>query len=159
VDYGFDSLACHDKAHQAFDVTYRRISSEYFWRGIYNDIYRYVASCHECQLTGPKKMTKSQPKLTSIVPPASIWSLVGIDLMGPYAETERGNKYVMVVKCYLSKFFIVRPLPNKQGATVALELFKIYCETGFVEAFISDQGGEFVNQVIPLVYSFSFLCS
>jgi hypothetical protein len=116
----------------------------------------YVASCPNCQLTGPKRITTSTPKLTPIAPPANVWSLVGIDLMGPYEETKTGNTHVLVVKCYLSKYAVVRPILDKKANTVALETYKIYCEYGFVEAIISDQGKEFVGKVILILNTFVF---
>jgi len=42
---------------------------------------------------------------------------------------------------------VIRPIPDKAAATVALELYKIFCEFGFVEAIIHDQGKEFYGKV------------
>lgn len=62
-------VAVHDQAHQAFDVTYRKLAQRFFWRGIHTDTQNYVKSCKNCQLDGPKKMRTVKPKLRSIVPP------------------------------------------------------------------------------------------
>ena len=38
------------------------------------------------------------------------WDVVGIDLMGPYVETERGNKYIFTATDLFSKFVFARPI-------------------------------------------------
>jgi IS30 family transposase len=53
----------------------------------------------------------------------------------------------MVVKCYLSKFTVVRPLQNRKAVTVATELYKLYTEYGFVATLIHDNGSEFTAEV------------
>lgn len=142
-------LGCHNIAHPAADSTYRLVSKDYYWRGMKEHIFSYVSSCKSCQLSSPP-IKKGTPKLRPVKPPKDVWSVVGIDLQGPFPETPRGNKYICVVKCYLSKFFLVRALPNKEAETVALEMYKIYCEFGFVQAYITDQGKEFLNKVCYL---------
>lgn len=120
-------LGCHNIAHPAADSTYRLVSKDYYWRGMKEHIFSYVSSCKSCQLSTPP-IKKGTPKLRPVKPLKDVWSVVGIDLQGPFPETPRGNKYICVVKCYLSKFFLVRALPNKEAETVALEMYKIYCE-------------------------------
>lgn len=45
-------------------------------------------------------------------------------------------------------FIYLRALINKSVATVAEELFKVFCDTGFPKIMQSDNGTEFVNQVL-----------
>jgi hypothetical protein len=129
------------------DNTYRCIKTKFFWRGMYDEVQIYVRSCRSCQYVAPKSK-RAASQLKPIAPPHECWNLIGVDLQGPFVETERGNTYLAVVKDYLSKFSIVRPITDKRGETVALELYKIFCDFGFVAAIIHDQGYEFLNEVI-----------
>jgi len=52
---------------------------------------------------------------------------VGIDLIGPLPETPRGNKYIVMLVDYFSKWPEAEPLPNKSAKGVALFLYKMMC--------------------------------
>ncbi|KAI3369647.1 hypothetical protein L3Q82_025356, partial [Scortum barcoo] len=50
---------------------------------------------------------------------------IAVDLMGPLNETDRHNRYILVVQDYFSKWVEAYPVPNEQASTVAE---KIACE-------------------------------
>ena len=52
---------------------------------------------------------------------------VGIDLIGPLPETKRGNRYVVTLVDYFSKWPEAEPLQDKKATSVALFLFKMLC--------------------------------
>ena len=58
------------------------------------------------------------------------WKEIGIDLGGPLACTEEGNKYITVVTFHVANF-----------------LFDLFLCHGCPDVTISDQGKEFCNQV------------
>lgn len=86
-------------------------------------------------------------ELHPIPVPAEVWSLVGIDLIGPLLMTPRGNQYVMTMTCYFSKWVEAFPLPDKTAASVARALYSAYCRHGSPNDIITDQGREFINEV------------
>ena len=49
---------------------------------------------------------------------------LGIDVMGPLPETETGNKYVLIIMDYFSKWPEAFPMPNQEAITVAEILVK-----------------------------------
>ena len=51
---------------------------------------------------------------------------IGIDLVGPLPETARGNRYIITLVDYFSKWQEAEPLPNKSANSVALFLYKIF---------------------------------
>ena len=75
------------------------------------------------------------------------WHTVGIDLVGPLPETKQGNKYVVTVCDYFSKWPDAAPLPSKEATGVASFLLNTFCRHGWPKIVISDQGWEFVNDV------------
>ena len=48
----------------------------------------------------------------------------------------------------LSQFTVLRPLKNKSSETVGRKLWKIICEYGTMKILQSDNGSEFVNEVM-----------
>lgn len=72
---------------------------------------------------------------------------VGIDLVGPLPTTKRGNKYIITMCDYFTKWPEARAVPDKTARTVADFLYWTMTRNGCAEIQISDQGREFVNQV------------
>ena len=69
---------------------------------------------------------------------------VAMDLLGPLDETERGNKYILVVVDYLSKWVEGYPLKDMTATTCA-DVFtrEFVCRYGFPLQVHSDQGRQF----------------
>ena len=54
------------------------------------------------------------------------WKQIGIDLVGPLACTEEGNKYIIVVTDYFTKWPEARAAPTKEAFHVANFLPETY---------------------------------
>ena len=73
---------------------------------------------------------------------------VALDVIGPLPETEKGNKYILVVGDYLSKWVEAYPIPNQTVETVADKFVQEFvCRYGVPEVLHSDQGRNFEAQV------------
>ena len=77
-----------------------------------------------------------------------VWSMVGIDLMGPFPKTRQGNKYIVAASDLFSKWTEARPIPSKEAKQVVGFLQSICCRLGPMDIMIADQGREFVNQEV-----------
>ena len=52
--------------------------------------------------------------------------MIGVDIIGPLKTTSRGNKYILSVTDYYTKYAEAVALPNQEAVTVARsELWKI----------------------------------
>ena len=71
------------------------------------------------------------------------------DLIGPLPETQDNKRYVLSVEDGFTKYCCAYAIPNKEATTVAKTLLDEYlCIFGLPAKIHSDNGGEFVNQVI-----------
>ena len=111
-----------------------------------SDIADFIKNCHPCQIHPARFKTVRTP-LKSIKPPRDPWTKVGVDLMGPFKKTRRGNTYVLVVKDYLTKFVVVEPLVNAEDDQVAFALYKVCCQDGFPKMYVHDRGGPFCSRL------------
>ena len=74
---------------------------------------------------------------------------VAMDILGPLPETEQGNKYILVIGDYFTKWKEAYPLPNMEAMTVARRLVSEFmCHFGVPEQLHSDQGRNFESGVI-----------
>jgi len=52
---------------------------------------------------------------------------VGIDLIGPLPRTKNGNRYIVTLVDYFSKWPEAAPLQDKTADSVALFIYKMIC--------------------------------
>ena len=73
---------------------------------------------------------------------------LAIDIVGPLPETEAGNRYIMVVGDYFSKWMEAYPIPNQTAETVAERfVHEFVCRFGVPVELHSDQGKNFEASV------------
>ena len=81
-----------------------------------------VASCDRCQRMN-QKLTKSHGVLHPVPVKPQVWYQIGIDLVGPLATTPRGNKYILTIINYFSKWAEAYPNRDKSANSVAESLY------------------------------------
>nr|GEW48603.1 reverse transcriptase domain-containing protein [Tanacetum cinerariifolium] len=87
--------------------------------------------------------------LSRFVKNFNVWS---IDFMGPFPSS-RGNKYILVVVDYLSKWVEARALPTNDARVVVKFLKSLFARFGTPRAIISDRGTHFCNDKFAKVMS------
>ncbi|GJY39448.1 reverse transcriptase domain-containing protein [Tanacetum coccineum] len=73
-----------------------------------------------------------------------IFDVWGIDFMGPFPSS-RGNKYILVVVDYLSKWVEAKALPTNDARVVIKFLKSLFARFGTPRAIISDRSTHFCN--------------
>ncbi|KRZ83358.1 Retrovirus-related Pol polyprotein from transposon [Trichinella sp. T8] len=74
---------------------------------------------------------------------------VGMDNLGPLEKTPSGNRYVLVLTDYFTKWTVAFPLTNMEADTVAKVLMRIYIAYfGAPDCLHSDQGRSFEARVV-----------
>lgn len=76
-----------------------------------------------------------------------------VDLIDLQSMPDDGFKWVMVYQDHLTKFCVLRPLPNKTADQVAKELYSIFCLLGAPHVLQSDNGREFTANVVKSMCS------
>ncbi|GKC40462.1 reverse transcriptase domain-containing protein, partial [Tanacetum coccineum] len=75
-----------------------------------------------------------------------------IDFMGPFPSSH-GNKYILVVVDYLSKWVVAKALPTNDARVVVKFLKYLFARFGTPRAIISDRGTHFCNDQFAKVMS------
>ncbi|GKD70537.1 reverse transcriptase domain-containing protein [Tanacetum coccineum] len=73
-----------------------------------------------------------------------IFDVWGIDFMDPFPFS-RGNKYILVVINYLSKWIEAKALPTNDARVICKILKSLFARFGTPRAIISDRGTHFCN--------------
>jgi transposase InsO family protein len=74
---------------------------------------------------------------------------IAVDIAGPFPESDRGNRYLLVAMDYFTKWLEVYAIPNQEASTVADALVSnFYCRFGVPRELHSDQGWNFESSLI-----------
>nr|GEX44936.1 reverse transcriptase domain-containing protein [Tanacetum cinerariifolium] len=114
----------------------------FFWPTIYKDAHELVKNCDSCQRQGKFSQRNEMPQNSIQI--CEIFDVWGIDFMGPFSSS-RGNKYILVVVDYLSKWVEAKALPTNDARVVCKFLKSLFARFGAPRAIISDRGTHFCN--------------
>lgn len=133
-------------AHWGIKKTIARISKNFTWDGIFNDVKQYVRSCELCQLSKPAQ--NRQIGLMNSEPPKRCFERLHIDTFGPLVRSTSGNAYALVCIDTFSKFSWVIPLRKATSKTIISALKdRIFSQHGLPETICSDNASIFKSQV------------
>nr|GEZ09584.1 reverse transcriptase domain-containing protein [Tanacetum cinerariifolium] len=133
-------MACHNgptEEHHGANLTAKKVfNSGFYWPTIYRDAQDFVTRCDACQHQGKISQRDEMPQNTIQV--CEIFDIWGIDFMGPFLSS-RGNKYILVVVDYLSKWVEAKALPTNDARVVVKFLKSLFARFGTPHAIISDR--------------------
>ncbi|GJW22073.1 reverse transcriptase domain-containing protein [Tanacetum coccineum] len=109
-----------------------------------------IKSCDTCQRQGKISQRDEMPQ--NAIQVCEIFNVWGIDFMGPFSSSH-GNKYILVVVDYLSKWVKAKALPTNDARVVVKFLKSLFARFGTPRAIISDRGTHFCNDQFAKVMS------
>ena len=132
---------CHLGIHKTFDI----VQNRFYWPGFHKDIQDFCKSCATCAKNKlvPRPRMPLQPIEIKPVP----FHMVGIDIIGPLKLTRRGNRYILSVIDYYTKYGEAVPLPNQEAETVVRALEEIFARHGMPSIILTDQGSNFESHL------------
>lgn len=138
--------------HFGIKRTIRKLSINYWWSSMQQDVSDYVSSCEACNR---EKQRRRNPDvaLGSNPQPAYPFHIISIDHVGPL-QTSEDFKYILVIIDHFSRWAIAVPVRDTEAPTTALALYEeVYNRFGVPKMLISDRGSSFVNAAIALLHA------
>ena len=80
------------------------------------------------------------------------FSRIAMDMVGPLPRSRSGNKYVLVLCDYATRYPEAIPLKNTDAETVAEELLALFSRVGIPNEILTDQGSNFQSQLLKELY-------
>ena len=121
------------------------VRGRFFWPKMRSDVERWCRECQVCQRT---KTRPTRRGLLQQEPVGGRFERVAIDIMGELPLTENGNRYILVLSDYFTKWTQAFPIPNQTAATVADALVtNCFSLLGIPHWLHSDQGSNFESEL------------
>ena len=133
--------------HFGIEKTLKRLKqSPYYWPKMRTTVEKWCKECHLCART--KYPNRKEKASMQNMGAGATLERVGVDILGPFPETDRGNRFIIVVGDYWTKWTEAYSTPNHTAETVAKALVNNFiARFGIPEQLHSDQGREFEGLV------------
>jgi len=141
--------AYHDSisGHQGIYRTFNSLRTKYYWPGYHQDVVKFIKTCITCQQADKQRSRIDIP--TMQMPIVDIFDTMGIDVMGPLPETERHNRYLVVIVDHATKWVEAFPTKDVTSTTIADILYtNVICRFGPPKTLHSDRGTNFLSKVV-----------
>ena len=143
LNYAHDIKA---SGHLGIRKTLGRIRQRFYWPGLQNDVRAYVNGCEKCTKRKDPNMTKKAP--LQAVRSGYPMERIAVDILGELPLTEKGNKYILVLADYFTKWTECFPMANMETSTIAkIIMDEVISRFGTPGTIHSDQGRQFESNL------------
>jgi transposase InsO family protein len=111
----------HVLGHVGVTKTTSALQDEYYWPGMAQDIRLWLNTCGQClqrKSGNAGQLPEMQHTITGFP-----FEKIAIDVTGPLTATKNGDRYILGVVDYFSKYPMLIPIRNMEARTVAEALF------------------------------------
>ncbi|KAG1956974.1 gag-pol fusion protein [Pimephales promelas] len=136
--------------HLGRHKTIARIGRHFFWPSLRKDVGDFCRSCPKCQYTASRRPPKAPLEPLPVI--GIPFEQLGMDVVGPLERSKTGNRYMLVINDYATRYPEVFPLKKVTAKNVALCLVQLFARVGFPRAIVTDQGSNFMSKLLKQVY-------
>ncbi|CAG2211132.1 unnamed protein product [Mytilus edulis] len=132
--------------HLGFKKTLSKVRERYTWYNQRKDVEQWCKCCNICaSRKPPSKKPKAPLQQYNVGAP---FERIGIDILGPLPKSTRGNKFLLVIGDYFTKWMEAIPIQDMEATTVANKLIeRIVTIFGVPMEIHSDRGSNFESNV------------
>ena len=132
--------------HFGRERTLQSIRARMDWPGVVRDVNRVCASCPICQKASPPSMAKAPLHPLPVI--REPLKRIAMDIVGPLKRTKKGNKYILVLMDYATKWPEAFPLRNILTETGVECLVQVTARLGVPQELLTDNGSNFMSKVM-----------
>jgi len=127
-----------------------KIRQRYYWLHLKVDVQRWRQQCDTSAASrGPRTRSRGLMHQYNVGAP---FKKIAIDIAGPFPESDRGKRYLLVAMDYFTKWSEVYAIPNQEASTVADALVThFFCRFSVPIELHSDQGRNFESRLMQEV--------
>ena len=137
--------------HLAYMKTLQRVGKRFFWPGLFSDVRQFCKSCPQCQLSGGKNLAHAP-----LIPLPVIdtpFERIAVDVVGPLEKSKSGNRFILVICDYATRYPEAFPLRDVTAKRVATAMLQLFSRVGIPREVLTDQGPNFMSKTLRQVYN------
>ena len=120
------------------------------WPGLRADVAEFCRTCPESQKNSVKVPRRAPLQPLPII--GTPFERLGMDIVGPVERSKTGNRYMLVITDYATRYPDVFPLKSIKAKAVAFSLVQFFSRVGFPREILTDQGTNFMSTLLKQVY-------
>ena len=128
----------------------RRVLRRFYWPNVFGDVEEFCRTCAVCQKASHKGAGKAPLMPLPVI--SEPFSRVAMDIVGPLLTSRAGNRYVLVVCDYATRYPEAIPLKSIDAEHVAEKLVELFARVGIPREILTDQGSNFMSQLLVELY-------
>ena len=136
--------------HLGRDKTTKRVLQHFYWPTVHRDIAEYCRRCDSCQKVAGRRRVKAPLIPMPVI--SQPFERIAMDIVGPLPRSACGNRFVLVVCDYATRYPEAIPMKYVDAASVAEELVRIFSRVGVPKEVLTDQGTNFTSQLLSELY-------
>ena len=128
--------------HLGYKKTLGKMRDRFYWYGMTMDVKDWCRKCECCATRKPPAKRRQAPLQQYRV--GAPMERIALDVLGPFPESNRGNRVILVVGDYFTKWVEAYAMPNQEASTCAEKLVAEFISRfGVPRQLHSDQGRNF----------------
>ena len=136
--------------HLGRKKTTERVLQRFFWPGVSKDVAEYCKNCPSCQKASSKRVAPAPLIPLPVI--GEPFSRIALDIVGPLPRSRSGNRFVLVICDYATRYPEAIPLRSVDAEHVAEQLVQVFSRVGIPQEIMSDQGSNFMSALLAEMY-------
>ncbi|KAL2103518.1 hypothetical protein ACEWY4_000386 [Coilia grayii] len=136
--------------HLAYMKTLQRIGKRFYWPGLFSDVKEFCKSCPQCQLSGGKNLARAPMIPLPVID--TPFDRIAVDVVGPLEKSKSGNRFILVICDYATRYPEAFPLRDVTAKRVATAMLQLFSRVGIPREVLTDQGPNFMSKTLRQVY-------
>lgn len=136
--------------HLGKNKTTARIKKYFYWPGLKADVTQFCKSCPVCQKVSLKRPHRAPLQPLPVI--GTPFERLGMDVLGPVERSRSGNRFMLVITDYATRYPEVFPLRSVKAKPIAAALVQLFSRVGFPAEVLTDQGTNFMSTLLKQVY-------
>ena len=137
--------------HLGTNKTCGRILKCYYWPGVFRHVADYCKTCEVCRKS-QRRRNLWQAEMISMPLIELPFQRIAMDVIGPLPRSRSGNRYILTIYDYATRYPEAIALPSTEASRIAKELVLLFSRVGIPEEILTDQGSNFMSVLLQEIY-------
>ena len=138
-------------SHLGINKTKDRVLQRYYWPGVFRDVANHCRTCEICQRAQGKRYG-ARAEMIPLPLIEKPFQRIAMDIIRPLPRSNNGNKYILTICDYATRYPEAIPIPNTEATTIAKELVSVFARVGIPDEILTDQGSNLMSSLLQEMY-------